>query len=71
MIIDIVGRGHAFPLTTDDTATISRVYEAFRDFIGTTAMGFASVSASMRHTIDSFHQGQIARYLDIVQMSSR
>jgi hypothetical protein len=29
MIIDIVVRGHAFPLTTDDTATISREYEAF------------------------------------------
>jgi len=40
-------------------------------FNGSTTMGFASLSGSMNHTIDSFHQGQITNYLDIVQMSSR
>jgi hypothetical protein len=40
-------------------------------FSGITSMGFASLSGSMSHTIDSFHQGQITDYLDIVQMSSR
>ena len=40
-------------------------------FSGNTSMGFASLSGSMSHTIDSFHQGQITNYLDIIQMSAR
>jgi hypothetical protein len=39
-------------------------------FNGITTMGFASLSGSMSHAIDSFHQGRITNYLDVVQMSS-
>jgi len=41
------------------------------EFNGITTMGFASLFGSMSHTIESFHQGQITNYLDIVQRSSR
>jgi hypothetical protein len=57
----------ALPLNS--SSTFIRTVNA-NQFNGITTMGFASLSGSMSPTIDSFHQGQITNYLDIVQMSS-
>jgi len=58
----------ALPLNS--SSTFIRTVNA-NQFNGITTMGFASLSASMSHMIDSFHHGEITNYLDIVEMSSR
>jgi hypothetical protein len=58
----------ALPLNS--SSTFIRTVTA-NQFNGVTTMGFASFSGSMRQTIDSFRQGQITSYFDIVEMYSR
>jgi hypothetical protein len=58
----------ALPLDSSSTFVRTVPRNAFN---GTATMGFAALSGSMAKTIDTFHEGHITNYHDIVEVSSR
>jgi hypothetical protein len=58
----------ALPLDSSSTFIRSVTSDAFS---GIATMGFASLFGSMTQMIDTFHEGHISKYHDIVEMSSR
>jgi len=58
----------ALPLDSSSTFIRSVTSDQFN---GIATMGFASLFSSMTQMIDAFHEGHIANYHDIVEMSSR